>query len=80
MKVFSFIIFLSICKNFALFFGRISTGLRSSVFIVGDGGSVATGLFPAEAIPKHKQPFIDFKLTVFLKRVEFTLEKFNLHG
>lgn len=50
-------------------FWRIPAGLGNPIFIVGDGGGFAAGLFPAKAVPKHK-PFNNFKLTVFLKRVE----------
>ena len=55
------------CSIFELFFWRISTWLRSPV-VVGDGGGVTAGLFPAEAV-SEREPFHKFKLTVFLQRV-----------
>jgi hypothetical protein len=52
---------------------RVSTGLWSSSYFIGDGGDVpssnVSGLFQAKIVSSHCFFFYIVKLTVFLKRV-----------
>ena len=56
---------------------RVSTGLRSPSYFIGDGGDVpssnVSGLFQAKNVSSHRFFYI-IKLTVFLKWVKTVYE------